>query len=78
MTDFVFEKVDEYAGQSVIAVSHESPIWTLRTQLVTGKPQSSVLSRKTALASVTSLTISVGEHRLIAVSYADPAADVEE
>jgi broad specificity phosphatase PhoE len=77
MSDFVFEKVDEFAGESIIAVSHESPIWTVRTFLMTGKAESNVLKRKTALASVTSLVLEVGTHRLVAVSYADPAAGVE-
>ncbi|MCI1935649.1 MAG: histidine phosphatase family protein [Bifidobacteriaceae bacterium] len=77
MSDFVFEKADEYAGSTVIVVSHESPIWTLRTFLVTGKPQSNLLKRKTALASITSLVIEPESHKLIAVSYANPAADVE-
>jgi broad specificity phosphatase PhoE len=78
MSDFVFEKADEFAGKSIIVVSHESPIWTLRTFLVTGKAESNVLKRKTALASVTSLVIEAGTHKLIAVSYADPAANVTE
>lgn len=78
MSDFVFEKADEFAGHSIIAVSHESPIWTLRTFLVTGKAESNVFKRKTALASVTSLVIEAGTHKLIAVSYADPAAGVAE
>lgn len=77
MSDFVFEKADEFAGKSVIVVSHESPIWTLRTFLVTGKPESNVMKRGTALASVTSLVLEPGTHKLVAVSYADPAAGVE-
>ncbi|MCI1984613.1 MAG: histidine phosphatase family protein [Bifidobacteriaceae bacterium] len=77
MTDFAFEKADEFAGKAIIVVSHESPIWTLRTKLVTGKAESNVLKRKTALASVTSLVLEVGTHKLVAVSYMDPAANVE-
>lgn len=76
MSDFVYEKTDEYAGESLIVVSHESPIWTLRTFLTTGDPASNVWSRKTALASVTSLVLEVGTHKLIATSYVDPAAAV--
>jgi broad specificity phosphatase PhoE len=77
MSEFVFEKADEFAGRSVIVVSHESPIWTLRRFLTTGKAESNVLKRGTALASVTSLVIEPGTHKLVAVSYADPAAGVE-
>jgi hypothetical protein len=44
---------------------------------VTGKAESNVFKRKTALASVTSLVVEVDTHRLIAVSYVDPAANVE-
>lgn len=77
VSDFVFEKVEEFAGGSFIAVSHESPIWTFRTLMVTGKPEHWMFMRHTALASVTSLTIETGTHRLVSVVYADPAADVE-
>lgn len=77
MSDFVFEKVDEFAGGSFIAVSHESPIFTFRTFMVTGKPEHWMWQRHTALASVTSLTIDTRTHRLVSVVYADPAADVE-
>jgi len=77
MSDFLGDVVDEHAGETVIAVSHESPIWTLRSLLVTGKPEHNVFKRKTALASITSLTVEVGTHRLVALAYADPAATVE-
>lgn len=77
MADFAFEAADRYAGQSVIVVSHESPIWTLRRYLETGRAQSNVLTRGTALASVTALSIEPGTHRLVCVAYADPAAGVE-
>lgn len=76
MQDFVYEKVDEYPGQHVIAVSHESPIWSFRHLLETGHPEHNMLLRKTALASVTSFTFEVGTHNLVSIQYADPAADV--
>ncbi|WP_418969465.1 histidine phosphatase family protein [Alloscardovia omnicolens] len=75
--DFVFEKVDEYAGGQVIAVSHESPIWSFRCLLEKGRPEHNMLLRKTALASVTSFTFEVGTHKLVCIEYADPAADVQ-
>lgn len=77
MTDFAFETADRYAGASVIVVSHESPIWTLRRYLETGKASSNVLTRGVGLASVTALSIEPGTHRLVRVAYADPAANVE-
>ena len=76
MMAFAFEKVDEHPGNNVIVVSHESPIWTLRHILETGHASSNVLFRHTGLASVTSLSIETGTHRLVSVSYADPARDV--
>ncbi|WP_018142558.1 histidine phosphatase family protein [Alloscardovia criceti] len=74
--DFVFEKVDEFPGQHVIAVSHESPIWSFRHRLETGHAEHLMTLRHTALASVTSFTIEVGTHKLVSIEYADPAADV--
>ncbi|MBQ5557541.1 MAG: histidine phosphatase family protein [Aeriscardovia sp.] len=73
MTDFAFEKVDEFSGGSVIVVSHESPIWTLRHYLETGRAATNVLTRKTALASVTALSLEVRTHRLVRVRYKDPS-----
>lgn len=74
---FTYEKVDEYPGQSIIVVSHESPIWSFRHLLETGHPEHNMLLRKTALASVTSMTFEVGTHKLVSIEYADPAADVQ-
>lgn len=76
MEDFAFQIADQYAGKCVIVVSHESPIWTLRHILTTGHASSNVLTRHTALGSVTGLTIETGTHRLLDVTYADPAKDV--
>jgi broad specificity phosphatase PhoE len=76
MMNFAFQIADQHAGQSVIVVSHESPIWTLRHILTTGKASSNVLTRHTALGSVTGLTLETGTHRLLSVTYADPAKDV--
>lgn len=75
--DFVFEKVDEYAGQYVIAVTHESPIWSFRHNLETGHPEHNMLLRKTALASVTSFTFEVGSHKLVSIAYANPAKYIQ-
>lgn len=76
MMRFAFEKTDAYPGQNLIVVSHESPIWTLRHILEKGRASSNVLLRHTGLASVTSLSIETGTHRLVGVRYADPAQDV--
>ena len=53
---FAQEKVREHAGQQIIVVSHESPIWSYRHLLETGHPEHNMLLRHTALASVTSIT----------------------
>lgn len=76
MTSFSYEVADRHVGQAVIVVSHESPIWTLRHVLTTGRASSNVLTRHTAPASVTALGIESGTHRLDGVSYMDPAKDV--
>lgn len=74
---FVYEKVDQYPGQQVIAVTHESPIWTFRHLLETGRAEHNMLLRHTALASVTSLTFETGTHKLMNINYVDPAAEVK-
>lgn len=75
--DFVFEKVDEYPGGNVLAVMHESPIWSFRCLMEKGRSEHNMLLRKTALASVTSFTFEVGTHKLASIEYADPAAGVQ-
>ena len=77
MSDFVYEKVDQFAGQQVIAVSHESPIWSFRHLMETGHAAHWMFLRKTALASVTSFTFDSDTHELIGIAYADPAAEVQ-
>jgi hypothetical protein len=49
MGDFVYEKVDEYPGEHIIAVSHESPIWTFRHLLETGRAEHNMMMRHTGL-----------------------------
>lgn len=75
--DFVFEKVDEYPDGNVLAVMHESPIWSFRCLMEKGRSEHNMLLRKTALASVTSFTFEVGTHKLASIEYADPAAGVQ-
>lgn len=74
---FADEKVREYAGQQIIVVSHESPIWSYRHLLETGHAEHWMFLRKTALASVTSITYDSDTGNVITITYADPAADVE-
>ena len=74
--DFAQEKVREYAGKQIIAVSHESPIWSYRHLLETGHPEHNMFLRHTALASVTSITYDSETGKMLSISYADPAKDV--
>ena len=74
--DFAQEKVREYAGKQIIAVSHESPIWSYRHLLETGHPEHNMVLRHTALASVTSITYDSETGKMLSISYADPAKDV--
>ncbi|EFA23394.1 histidine phosphatase family protein [Bifidobacterium gallicum] len=73
---FAMEKVDEFAGQQIIVVSHESPIWSYRHMLETGRPEHNMLLRKTALASITSITFDARSHAVLGIAYFDPAKDV--
>lgn len=72
MCEFTFDRVDAHPGESFIIISHESPIWTLCQYLETGKASSNVLSRETALASITTLLIEPYTHCLKDVWYIDP------
>ena len=76
VSDFVYEQVDRYPGGSMIAVTHESPIWSFRHMLEKGRPEHNMLLRRTALASVTSLTFEAGTHRVMNIAYCDPAAGI--
>lgn len=77
MSDFVYEKVDEYPGEQVIVVSHESPIYSFRHLMETGNAEHWMWKRHTALASVTSFTFDSDTRELLAIAYADPAAGVQ-
>ena len=77
MDDFAREKVSEYPGQQIVAVSHESPIFSYRHMLETGHAEHWMFLRRTALASVTSVTYDNESGRVLSVAYADPAADVQ-
>ncbi|GAA6123647.1 histidine phosphatase family protein [Bifidobacterium psychraerophilum] len=74
--DFVYEKVDEYPGEHIIVVSHESPIWTFRHLLEKGRAEHNMMMRHTGLASVTTITFDDATKLPIAIEYADPAASV--
>ena len=76
MGAFASEKIDEYRGRQIIVVSHESPIWTFRHLLETGRPEHNMLMRHTALASVTSITFDSDSHQVMSITYVDPAANV--
>ena len=75
--DFALEKVAEYPGKQIVVVSHESPIWSYRHMLETGHPEHNMLLRHTALASITSITYDCNTGKIMSITYADPAADVE-
>lgn len=76
VSDFVYEKVGEYPDAQIVAVSHESPIWTFRHLLETGRPEHNMLRRGTALASVTSITLDCRSGKVLGITYANPAAGV--
>lgn len=69
--------VDAHPDEQVLAVSHESPIYSLRMLLETGKPEHWMFKRQTALASITSISFDVQTHEVLSINYVDPAASVE-
>ena len=77
MRAFTQEKIDQYHGEQIAVVSHESPIWSFRHLLETGHAEHNMLLRHTALASVTSISFDDDTHAVVAISYADPAAGIE-
>lgn len=76
MADFTASMLKKHAGEQIVAVSHESPIYSYRHLLETGHPEHNMLLRHTALASVTSITFDE-RGKLVAIAYADPAKDVQ-
>lgn len=77
MADFAREKVAQHPGEQIVVVSHESPIWSYRHLLETGHPEHWMFLRHTALASVTSITYDCASGKVMSITYADPAADVQ-
>ena len=75
--DFALEKVHEYPGEQIVVVTHESPIWSYRHMLETGHPEHNMLLRKTALASVTSITYDSETGKVLSITYADPAKHID-
>lgn len=75
--DFAREKVRQHPGEQIVVVSHESPIWSYRHLLETGHPEHWMFLRHTALASVTSITYDCETGNVMAITYVDPAADVQ-
>lgn len=73
---FAREKVAEHPDEQIVVVSHESPIWSYRHLLETGRPEHWMFLRHTALASVTSVTYDCDSGSVMAITYVDPAADV--
>lgn len=76
MAAFARETIWRHPDEQVVAVSHESPIWSFRHLLETGRPEHNMLLRHVALASVTSVTFDGDTGRVMSITYADPAADV--
>lgn len=72
VSDFAREQVKNHPGEQIVAVTHESPIWSYRHMLETGHPEHNMLLRKTALASITSITYDCETMRVLSISYVDP------
>ncbi|EIK78313.1 histidine phosphatase family protein [Gardnerella vaginalis] len=75
--DFACEQVKNHPGEQIVAVTHESPIWSYRHLLETGHAEHNMLLRKTALASITSITYDCENMNVLSITYVDPAARVQ-
>ena len=75
--DFAREQVRKHPGEQIVAVTHESPIWSYRHLLETGHAEHNMLLRHTALASITSITYDCKTLRVLSITYVDPAANVK-
>lgn len=75
--DFAREQVQNHPGEQIVAVTHESPIWSYRHLLETGHAEHNMLLRKTALASITSITYDCANMNVLSITYVDPAARVQ-
>ncbi len=75
--DFAREQVKNHPGEQIVAVTHESPIWSYRHLLETGHAEHNMLLRKTALASITSITYDCTNMNVLSITYVDPAARVQ-
>ena len=74
MMAFAADITRRHPGEQVAVVSHESPIWTLRRVVETGRAEHWPWLRGTALASVTSITFACDSGSALAVGYVEPAA----
>jgi broad specificity phosphatase PhoE len=77
MDAFAREKVAQHPGEQIVVVSHESPIWSYRHMLETGRPEHWMFLRHTALASVTSVTYDNATGHVMSITYVDPAAEIQ-
>lgn len=75
--DFAREQVKNHPGEQIVAVTHESPIWSYRHLIETGHAEHNMLLRKTALASITSITYDCTNMNVLSITYVDPAARVQ-
>lgn len=76
--DFAREQVKNHPGEQIVVVTHESPIWSYRHLLETGHAEHNMLLRKTALASITSITFDCANMNVLSIAYVDPAARVQQ
>ena len=75
--DFAREQVRKHPGEQIVAVTHESPIWSYRHLLETGHAEHNMLLRHTALALITSITYDCKTLRVLSITYVNPAAGVQ-
>lgn len=76
MHSVIAEVMDEFAGQNILLVSHQAPIWIARLGSLEKPLRHNPLTRECALASITSITFNNEAGEFVELQYREPAANV--
>jgi broad specificity phosphatase PhoE len=76
MHSIISEVVDQFAGEEILLVSHQAPIWIARLGSQEKPLRHNPLKRECSLASITSITFNNEAQEFVELQYREPAADV--
>ena len=76
MLSFLQSKINPLKDDTVLVVSHQSPIWVLRHFLTKSSAPLNPLMRKVSLASVSKFCMDSATGKLISASYFNPAGKI--